>query len=76
VVPYDEIESASVGKRRRSIEIRAKSAAAFAKIPLPAGDLTEFKAKIERKDRKEADLWEAEATLRIAQALPGTELLE
>ena len=61
---------------RPKLEITAKSASTFGKIPLPAGDLAILKAKGSRSDRSQAEAWGAEASLRIAEAMSGRDLLE
>ena len=45
-------------------------------MPLPAGDLTTLKAVVARADRGKAELFGAEAELRIAESMTGGELLE
>ena len=77
-VPFTDLDSVTVRRRvyRPTIEVTAKSASTFGKMPLPAGDLATLKAKVERKDRRKAEAWGAEAYLRIADAMPGADLLE
>jgi len=73
-IPYGDIASIDIKKRkvlRPIVEVVAKSASTFASMPLPAGDLSTLRATVSRKDRSHAALWDAEATLRIAEALPG-----
>lgn len=76
-VPYTDLDSVTIRRRmyRPTVEVTAKSAATFGSMPLPAGDLTTLKAKVDRKDRRKAEAWGAEAYLRIADAMPGTNLL-
>ena len=72
-VPYTDLDSVTVRRRfyRPTIEVMAKSASTFGKMPLPAGDLAILKARVDRKDRGNAEAWGAEAYLRIADAMPG-----
>jgi hypothetical protein len=75
-VPLTELADVSVRRRPRRpiVEITARSAATFAAMPLPAGDLATLRARVERADRAHAEAWGAEASLRIAEAMPGGEL--
>jgi hypothetical protein len=77
-VPYTDLDSVTVRRRfyRPTIEVTAKSASTFGTMPLPAGDLATFKARVDRKDRGKAEAWGAEAFLRIADAMSGSDLLE
>ena len=77
-VPYTDLDDITLRRRpfRPTIEVKAKSASTFGSMPLPAGDLTSLKARVDRKDRRQAEAWGAEAYLRIADAMPGGELLE
>ena len=43
-------------------------------MPLPAGDLATLRAVVSRKDRPQVGLWDAEATLRLAESMTGGEL--
>ena len=73
-IPFTDIAAISIRKRlilNPVVEVVAKSASTFAPMPLPAGDLATLRAVVSRKDRANAALWDAEATLKIAEALPG-----
>jgi hypothetical protein len=76
-VPYTDLDAVAVRRSvlRPTIRITAKKASTFAPIPLPAGDLAILRAKIARTDRRLAEAWEAEAGLRIAEAMAGGNLL-
>lgn len=75
-VPLGELETVSVRRRlgRPMVEVVARSASTFAPMPLPAGDLTVLKARVAKPDRRAAEAWGAEASLRIAEAMSGGEL--
>lgn len=77
-VPFSDL--AAVRVRRRTLkpilEVAAKSASIFGPMPLPAGDLTVLRVRVARADRKQAELWGAEAGLRIAEGMTGGDLLE
>ena len=77
-VSYSDLAAIKVRRKffRPVIEITANSASTFGPMPLPAGDLTTFKARAVRADREKAAHWGAEAYLRIAEAMPGGDLLE
>lgn len=77
-VPFADLADITVRKkmRRPTIEIIANSASTFGPIPLPAGDLATFRAKVARADRGKAESWGAEASLKIADAMSGDNLLE
>ena len=73
-IPFSDIATISIRKRlilNPVVEVVAKSASTFASMPLPAGDLSTLRATVSRKDRANAALWDAEATLKIAEAMPG-----
>ena len=76
-IPYTDLTAVTVRRRffRPTIEIKASSASTFGQMPLPAGDLSTLKARVARSDRGQAEAWGAEAYLRIANALPGGNLL-
>ena len=77
-VPWTDLTDVSVKRRpfKPVVEITAGSASVFAAMPLPAGDLSVFRAKVARSDRRVAEAWGAEALLKIADAMPGGNLLE
>lgn len=77
-VPFTDLAAVSVQRkvRRPVIEITANSASTFGQMPLPAGDLATFRAKVVRSDRDRAEAWGAEAYLRIADAMSGGGRLE
>ena len=72
-VPFVDLAAVSVRRkvRRPIIEVTANAASTFGPIPLPAGNLSIFRARVARLDRDKADLWAAEAYLRIADAMSG-----
>ena len=74
-IPLTDLLTVSVKRkaRRPIIEIVARSASTFSPMPLPAGDLTTLRARVERADKAHAETWGAEAYLRIAEAIPGGE---
>jgi hypothetical protein len=69
-VPYACLESVDFQRRVAGsrLIVTAKSAASFSALPLPAGEITTFRATIRRKYRGDAPAWAAEAGLRIAEA--------
>ena len=67
LIRYGALDRVSI-KRRKILEVVAHGAHLFAAIPLPAGDLATLKARVLRQDRRHADGWVAEASLRIAEA--------
>lgn len=75
-IPLADLVGVSVKRRvrRPTIEVVATSASTFAPMPLPAGDLATLRARVERADRHEAEAWGAEASLRIAEAIPDGEI--
>ena len=77
-IPFADLAAVSVQRklRRPIIEITANSASTFGPMPLPAGDLATFRARVVRPDRGKAEAWGAEAGLRIAEEMPGGDLLE
>lgn len=76
--PFSDLAGVSVTRkfRRPIIEISAHAASTFGPIPLPGDDLATLKARVARPDRGEAEAWGAEASLRIANAISGGNLLE
>ena len=77
-VPFTDLSAASVRRKvlRPIIDVRANSASTFGPIPLPAGDLATLRVRVARSDRGQAEAWGAEASLRIAEAMSGGDLLE
>ena len=77
-VPLTDLSAVSVRRklRRPIIEVTANSASTFGPMPLPAGDLSILRVRVERSDRGQAEAWGAEAYLRIADAMAGGNLLE
>ena len=77
-IPFADLATVSVKQRLRRpiIEVTANSASTFGPMPLPAGDLATFRARVARSDRGHAEGWGAEAALRIADAMSGGYLLE
>ena len=70
-VPFTDLAAVLIKKRRRRpiVEVTARSASTFGAMPLPAGDLSVLRARVEKVDRDSAEAWGAEASLRIAEAM-------
>lgn len=69
-VPYPRLDSVDFQRRAvgSKLIVTAKSASTFSPLPLPAGEITTFRATIKRKYRDDAPAWAAEAGLRVAEA--------
>jgi len=69
-VPYVRLDSVDFQRRAvgSKLIVTAKSASTFSALPLPAGEITTFRATIKRKYRGDAPAWAAEAGLRVAEA--------
>jgi hypothetical protein len=52
-----------------TLRLTFRSASAISRIPLPTGQLNELRCIIKRRHRRDAELWSAEANLRIAENL-------
>ena len=77
-VPLADLAAVRVRRRLRRpiIEVTANSASTFGPMPLPAGDLSILRVRVERSDRGQAEAWGAEAYLTLADAMAGGNLLE
>ncbi|MFP4378223.1 MAG: hypothetical protein ACLFP4_14355 [Spirochaetales bacterium] len=69
-VPYARLDSVDFQRRAvgSKLIVTARSASTFSPLPLPAGEITTFRATIKRKYRGAAPAWAAEAGLRVAEA--------
>lgn len=76
-VPYNHLDKIDCRKRLggAKLEIVARSPTSFGEFPLPEGSITTLPASIKRRNKADAELWAAEATLRIAES-EDRELLE
>lgn len=69
-IPYAEIDDIAFRKRLggATIILSTKQATSLSRFPLPQGDINALRASVKRTNRSNAEVWAAEATLRVAEA--------